>query len=122
MKDLEALNEKANERNVGEVGVKESFSGKKRKLQQDSVELEKDVEVEYIRNPASAPSFASSSLSLSSYSTPSSSVDPAVMRQKAFETIQRVTPMIEKMIEKQGSSDNDNSNIYMILANTNNAS
>ena len=50
------------------------------------------VEVEYIRNPASAPSFASSSLS--SYSTPSSSVDPAVMRQKAFETIQRVTPMI----------------------------
>ena len=64
MKDLEALNEKANERNVGEVGVKESFSGKKRKLQQDSVELEKDVEVEYIRNPASAPSFASSSLSL----------------------------------------------------------
>ena len=72
MKDLEALNEKANERNVG----------------------------------ASAPSFASSSLS--SYSTPSSSVDPAVMRQKAFETIQRVTPMIEKMIEKQGS-DNSNS-------------
>ena len=55
-----------------------------------------DVEVEYIRNPASAPSFASSSLS--SYSTPSSSVDPAVMRQKAFETIQRVTPMIEKMM------------------------
>ena len=109
MKDLEALNEKANERNVGEVGVKESFSGKKRKLQQDSVEFEKDVEVEYIRNPASAPSFASSSLS--SYSTPSSSVDPAVMRQKAFETIQRVTPMIEKMIEKQKQgSDNDNSN------------
>ena len=106
MKDLEALNEKANERNVGEVGVKESFSGKKRKLQQDSVELEKcDVEVECIRNPASAPSFASSSLS--SYSTPSSSVDPAVMRQKAFETIQRVTPMIEKMIEKQRKgSDN----------------
>ena len=104
-RDVEAWDDKLKKRKVGEVGIRESFGGKKRKSQLDSDEVEEVVGVEFIRNPASAPSSASSSSSSSSFSTPSSSIDPAAMRQKAVDLMQRVIPLVDKLVKKQESDD-----------------